>query len=77
MKIVETNQCKLADTGKELFTVTDIEPQDIPKPSKDFMDLVRQLKGLSYLNTFTADAFTEEVRKRFVTSTANKAGNGV
>lgn len=72
MKIAETH-CKLPDAGKKLFEVTDIQAKDISEPSKNFLNLVRQLKGVSSLNTFTVGAFTDQVLKRFAENTEKKA----
>lgn len=56
------------ESWKQLFQVTDVDPKDIPEPSQKFFDVVGELKGLSFVNRFTADAFTDQVRQRFATS---------
>ncbi len=71
MKIAET-LCRLPDAGKKLFEVTDIQAKDISEPSKNFLNLVRQLKGIPSLNTFTADAFAEQVRQHFAANENEK-----
>ena len=66
MKLTE-NRGRPEESWRQLFQVTEVDPQDIPAPTQKFFDVVGQLKGLSFVNRFTADAFTEQVRQRFAT----------
>jgi hypothetical protein len=66
MKLTE-NLGHPGESWRQSFQVTEVDPDDIPKPTQKFFDVVGQLKGFSFVNSFTADAFTEQVRERFAT----------
>ncbi|MCJ7646048.1 hypothetical protein MUO65_03975 [bacterium] len=47
------------------YVVVDIAPDDIAPADKNFLDLARKIRGLSFLNTLTIDDFNKELRERF------------
>lgn len=54
------------DIVERRFIVEDITEDDIGAPSQHFVKFVRGLEGFAFLNTFTMDEFTNQVRQRFV-----------
>lgn len=56
----------MGDPVKEHYTVEDITLDDIAPPSEHFLRVVRKMGEFSFVNSFTTDNFTEEIRKRFV-----------
>ena len=53
------------DIAESRFTLEDITDEDIGPPSEHFMRIVRDLEGFKFLNSFTIDEFTKQVRQRF------------
>ena len=49
-----------------LYSVEEISLDDIAPPSEQFLKSIRELSGLSFLNTFTLDEFVKQVQQRFV-----------
>lgn len=47
------------------YIVVNITPDEIPPADKDFLDLIRQIGGLSFINTFTIREFNKQMRERF------------
>ena len=49
------------------YIVDDISPSDIAPPTERFFQFVREVPGFAFINFFTKDEFTAQVRKRFAT----------
>ena len=52
------------DPLERLYDVEEISPDDIV-PSENFLKFIRELKGYSFLNVFTLDELTKQVKQRF------------
>lgn len=56
------------DPIEVLYVVEEISEDDIAPPSTHFLNFLRELPSLSFVNSFTMGEFTDQVRKRFATA---------
>ena len=56
---------KSGEVSSELYEVEDISFENIKRPSKIFMGFIRMNDSYSFLNNFTLEQFTKEVKERF------------
>lgn len=49
----------------ENYIVEEVSVGDIAAPSTTFLKSVKKLRGVRFINAFTIEEFTEQVRKQF------------
>jgi len=47
------------------YIVVNINEEDIAPADQKFLDFIRKIGGLSFVNTFTLHEFNKQMRKRF------------
>lgn len=69
MKIVEISKDHRdpKDPVEKSFIIEDISADDIHDPTVHLMRLVRELKGLNYVNSYTVHAFVAQLRENLKT----------